>query len=129
MVLKVDPKVESLLESILSQDKQRLAACLAEDVVFRPPTYWKDWRGRDLTATILSEVADVFQNFTYVRVFNDHPNYALEFKAKVGELDAEGVDLITLDDANLVSEFTVMMRPLKTVQVLREEMQSRLNLS
>ena len=124
--MKVDEPIKQLFESILNKDKDGLARCLAETVVFRPPTYWKDWVGRDVTIAILSHVIDVFEDFSYVRVFSDHPNYALEFRAKIGDLDAEGVDLITLDENNLVSEFTVVMRPLKTVQHLREEMQNRL---
>lgn len=126
MGLKVDAPIENLFQAVKSKDKDRLASCLSESVVFRPPTYWKDWIGRDVTATILSHVIEVLEDFKYVRVFNDHPNYALEFRAKIGDLDAEGVDLITLDDNNLVCEFTVVMRPLKTVKHLREEMQNRL---
>jgi len=128
MTLKVDAPIKTLFEAIRMKDKESLAGCFAESVVFRPPTYWKDWTGRDLTVAILSQVIEVFEDFEYVRVFNDHPNYALEFRAKIGDLDAEGVDLITLDENNLVSEFTVVMRPLKTVQHLREEMQNRLQL-
>jgi len=126
MTLKVDARIEKFFDSARMKDKEGLASCLAESVVFRPPTYWKDWAGRDVTVAILSQVGEIFEDFKYVRVFNDHPNYALEFKAKIGDLDAEGIDLITLDDNNLVSEFTVVMRPLKTVQHLREEMQQRL---
>ena len=129
MSLKVDPQIEDVFHAILEKNTERLLSCLSETVVFRPPTYWKDWMGREITAMILTQVSEVFEDFTYVRVFNDYPNYALEFKAKIGQLDAEGVDLITLNEENLVSEFTVVMRPLKTVQYLREEMQSRLKLT
>ena len=47
-------------------------------------------------------------------------DWALEFQCEIGQLDAVGVDLITLDGDGLISQFEVVMRPLKTVGVLRE---------
>ncbi len=124
--LHVDPRIKPLFDAIVTKDDTALGVCLADDVVFRPPTYWKDWQGRDAAVMILSNVIEVFDDFQYVRVFNNHPHYAFEFHAKVGDLNAEGVDLLTLDEDGLVTDFTVVMRPLKTVQVLREEMVKRL---
>ena len=124
----VDPRIKPLFDAIVNKDTDALAACLAEDVVFRPPTYWKDWEGRDVAVMILSNVVEVLDDFHYVRVFNEHPSYAFEFHAKVGDLNAEGIDLLTVNDDGLVTDFTVVMRPLKTVQALREEMTKRLGM-
>ena len=56
----------------------------------------------------------------------DGNDWALEFQCKIGRLDAVGVDLITLDDEGLISQFEVVMRPLKSVGVLREEIMARI---
>ena len=55
----------------------------------------------------------------------DGKDWALEFQCKVGELDAVGVDLITLNDDGLIQTFEVAMRPYKTVGALREAMMAR----
>ena len=49
----------------------------------------------------------------------------MEFECKVGELDAIGVDLITLNAVGLIVEFEVVMRPYKTVGALRDAMNER----
>lgn len=52
-------------------------------------------------------------------------DWALEFQCRIGDLDAVGVDLITLDQDGLVQTFEVVMRPLKSVAALREAMNAR----
>ena len=61
----------------------------------------------------------------YRRIMGADRDWALEFQCKVGDLDAVGVDMITLNDAGLVAEFEVVMRPYKTVGALRDAMNAR----
>lgn len=53
------------------------------------------------------------------------PDWALEFQCKVGEFDAVGVDLITLDEDGLIAHFEVVMRPHKSIGALRDAMNAR----
>lgn len=123
--LKIAPELAPLHAALINKDVDALRACLADDVVFRPPTYWKDWEGPETTLAILGHVMELFEDFHYKRIWNDHPDYALEFKTRIGDLDAEGVDLITLNEDGKVAEFTVVMRPIKTVEALRRHMTER----
>ena len=52
-------------------------------------------------------------------------DWALEFQCMIGEYDAVGVDLITLNADGLIQEFEVVMRPYKSVGMLREAMNAR----
>ena len=74
---------------------------------------------------MLGHVGQVFTDFRYRRVMGSGNDWALEFQCKVGDLDAVGVDLITLGEDGLIAEFEVVMRPLKSVATLREEMNER----
>jgi haloalkane dehalogenase len=56
---------------------------------------------------------------------SDKKNYFLEFKCKVGSLNATGVDLITLNDDGLIIAFEVVMRPNKSVRDLRVAMNKK----
>ena len=98
---------------------------LADDVKFLPPTYWKTWIGRDAVAAVLGHVGQVFSDFHYRRVMGEGNDWALEFQCKVSELDAVGVDLITLDDSGRIATFEVVMRPHKSVGALRDAMNAR----
>ncbi|WP_299348629.1 nuclear transport factor 2 family protein [uncultured Shimia sp.] len=119
------PTIQRMTDVIASGDNAKIIEFLAEDVQFLPPTYWKTWTGREPCAAILGHVGQIFSDFRYRRFMGDGNDWALEFQCKIGDLDAVGVDLITLNDEGLVSKFEVVMRPYKSVGVLRDEMMAR----
>lgn len=119
------PIAQSILDMVERHDASALHDMLAEDVVFRPPTYWAEWQGREVVAILLEHVSAVFTDFRYRRTWSDAHNHALEFEAKVGDLDIVGVDLINTNAAGLITDFEVVARPFKTVGALREAMQAR----
>ena len=116
------PTILEMQAVVAKGDEAGILPLLADDVRFLPPTYWKTWTGKEPVAAVLGHVGRVFSNFEYRRVMGDGVDWALEFQCKVGELDAVGVDLITLNDAGLIQEFEVVMRPYKSVGALRDAM-------
>ena len=119
------PTIEAMMEVVAKGDATKIAPLLAEDVRFLPPTYWAVWEGRDAVAAVLGHVGQVFSDFRYRRVMGQGNDWALEFQCRIGDLDAVGVDLVTLGADGLIAEFEVAMRPLKSVAALREAMNAR----
>ncbi|TMV04856.1 nuclear transport factor 2 family protein [Ruegeria sediminis] len=119
------PTIEKLQEVVAKGDESLIHELLAEDVRFLPPTYYKTWTGREPVAAVLGHVGQVLSDFRYRRIMGQGRDWALEFQCRVGDLDAVGVDLITLDDGGLIQEFEVVMRPYKTVGALRDAMNAR----
>ena len=99
-----------------------LASIFDDNIIFKPPTYWKDWQGKEVVARILNHVGSVFKNLEYKRVLCSGSDYFLEFSCNIGQLNATGVDMITLDDRGLIKNFEVVMRPYKSVGELRKAM-------
>ena len=98
--------------------------------IFRPPTYFKPWTGRDETLLLLGTVSEVFgPSFRYGRQWlsDDGKEWALEFKADVAATGKEvhGIDLVTLSEAGRIAEFTVLARPPNAVEALKAEMMRR----
>lgn len=119
------PTIVQMQAVVAKGDASAIAPLLAEDVRFLPPTYFKIWTGRAPVAAVLGHVGQVFSDFRYRRVMGAGNDWALEFQCKVDDLDAIGVDLITLDDAGLIATFEVVMRPHKTIGALRDAMNAR----
>ncbi|WP_424987278.1 nuclear transport factor 2 family protein [Microbulbifer sp. S227A] len=119
------PTITRMQEVVAKGDDSLIADLLAEDVRFMPPTYFATWTGRAPVAAVLGHVGQVFSDFRYRRVMGADRDWALEFQCRIGDLDAVGVDLITLNENGLIQTFEVAMRPLKSVSALREAMNAR----
>ena len=124
-MVKLHPTIKAFINVVDSGKKEDLIPLLADDILFKPPTYWKEWLGKEITARILSHVALIFKEFKYHRTIGDGQSFFLEFHCKVNGLDAVGVDIITLNEKGLIMLLEVVMRPHKTVGELRKEMDAR----
>ena len=116
------PTIESFFIAIKSNNVDQLKSIFDENIIFKPPTYWKEWQGKKVVARILSHVGSVFKNLEYKRVLCNDSDYFLEFSCKIGHLDATGVDMISLNKQGLIENFEVVMRPYKCVGELRKAM-------
>jgi hypothetical protein len=112
---------------VASGDGNVLRPVLAEDVVFRSPIVQSPIPGRAATLLVLTTVAQIFENFTYHRTFvaGTH-DAALEFSANIGRWQLKGIDLIKFNDVGEMIEFEVMIRPIKALQALADEIGSRI---
>ncbi|MFT6675007.1 MAG: hypothetical protein ACJAVM_001193 [Sulfitobacter sp.] len=119
------PTIQKFHDMVLSGDHDSVAALMAEDIRFMPPTYWATWNGREAVAAVLGHVGDVFEDFRYRRVMGEDGYWILEFECKIGGLDCVGLDLITLNDKDEMQQLEVVMRPHKTIGALRDAMNKR----
>ena len=112
---------------VASGDRDLLAALLSEHIVFRSPFVQSPIPGRTATLLVLTTVVQIFENFRYHRSFvaGSH-DAALEFSANIGKWQLKGVDLIHFDASGEMVEFEVMIRPIKALQALGEEMGNRI---
>lgn len=109
-------------EAVESGDPARVEALLADDVVFRSPAVHKPYEGKQTTAVILRAVTRVFEDFRYTRVVEGERDQVLVFEARVGDRQVEGADFLHLDEAGLVDDFRVMIRPLSGLQAVVDAM-------
>ena len=105
-----------------------MPALLHPDVVFRSPAAFKPYEGAPAVALILRTVFGVFSGFAYERQFAsaDGLDVVLEFRARVGDKELKGVDLIRFDAEGRITDFEVMIRPASGLKALAEEMGRRL---
>ena len=103
-----------------------MLASLAPDVIFRSPIVFKQYDGRDAVAPILAAVTQVFEDFRYVDHLESDSSATLLFKARVGDRELDGLDYLRFGEDSLVTELTVMVRPLSAALALAETMRARL---
>jgi hypothetical protein len=122
--------MEELRRALEAKDAAAVEALLAEEVVFSSPALFKPYAGRAATMVFLRAAMETFEDFRYVRTFTEDSasggrGHVLVFTASVGGRALEGADFVTLDDAGLVSEFRVMIRPMTGLVALAEAMAPR----
>ncbi len=115
-------------EMVSLQDMGRLPTILNDGAVFRSPMAFKPYVSATAVNLILNTVMKVFTQFEYHRqlVSEDGLNVVLEFSAMVDGKSLKGIDLIRFDEAGLIVDFEVMVRPFNALQALGAEMGARL---
>jgi ketosteroid isomerase-like protein len=111
--------------AIEARDIDALAALFADDIVFTSPVAFHPFVGRATVAEVLENVLEVFTDFVYVDELVGDGTQGLVFTAAVGGRAVQGLDHLTFDDDGLVTEFTVMVRPLSGLIALAEAMGPR----
>ena len=115
-------------EMLESRDMSILNELLAEEVVFRSPVAFQPYPGKQMVFFILTNVIQVFENFTYHREFisEDGNNVVLEFSANVGDKKLKGVDMIQFNEEGQMIDFEVMIRPKSGLEALAVQMGQRM---
>ncbi|MGA0237144.1 MAG: nuclear transport factor 2 family protein [Acidimicrobiales bacterium] len=114
-----------------------LDALLHEDCVFLSPVVYTPQRGREITKRYLTAAGTVLPGeptddsapsagssagFGYTKHVVQGTHAVLEFETTVDGMYVNGVDIITCDDDGWITEFKVMMRPYKALEVVRDQM-------
>lgn len=115
-------------EMLEKRDMSILNELLDDDVVFRSPVAYSPYSGKQVVFFILSNVIQVFENFTYHREFlsEDGANIVLEFSANIGEKKLKGIDMIQFNEHGEIIDFEVMIRPKSGLEALAELMGKRM---
>ena len=111
-------------ELVRSRDPRGLDALLAEDVVFHSPVVHTPQRGKPITLMYLHAAFHVLFNdsFHYVREVVGPNDAVLEFEVDIDGIRINGVDMLRWNDAGQLTEFKVMLRPLKAVNLIHQKM-------
>lgn len=111
-----------------TRDVRGLDGLLAEEAVFHSPVVHTPQVGKAITQKYLAAAFQVFFNetFRYVREWQGDRDAVLEFVVELDGIKVNGVDMIKWDEEGRVTEFKVMLRPLKAVNLIHQKMASML---
>ena len=109
-------------------NSQKLLDILHDDVVFRSPVVHTPQEGKEITFAYLSAAGNTLGNgtFKYVRVFDCGDRAVLEFETEMDGIQVNGVDMIEWDADGKITDFKVMVRPLKGMQAVHAAMKAML---
>lgn len=110
------------------KDPAALSALIADDAVFHSPVVHSPQEGKAKVFAYLFAAAQVLGNaeFRYERELFDGNQACLEFATTIDGILINGVDMIRFNDAGLIEDFKVMVRPMKGMNKLWELMAAML---
>ena len=128
-------KWHDIMKNPGSNVSEKLDELLDDDVIFYSPVVFTPQKGKDITKLYLAAAGGVFSSdkdkqetkpkeskFRYIKeIVQD--NYAcLEFETEINGIYVNGIDLITWNEENKITEFKVLVRPLQAVNTLPQMM-------
>ena len=109
---------------VRTKQTDQLDNLLADEVVFHSPVVHTPQIGKAITTKYLQAALHVFGNesFRYVREVSGAHDAILEFELELDGVAINGVDMIRWNDQGRITEFKVMLRPLKAVNLIHMKM-------
>ena len=120
--------IEAWHSFVKTGDSAAFKAFLADDVTFHSPVVHTPQQGVQITLLYLQSARDVLSgsHFNYVRELVSEQHAVLEFTAEIQDVVINGVDMISWDRHDRITDFKVMIRPLKAINMIHQEMAARL---
>ncbi len=116
--------LDSWHQLIRDKNLNGIGDLLADAVVFHSPVVHKPVTGKQMVTFYLTAAFYTFLNdeFKYVRELADDSTAILEFTTTIDGIFINGVDMIRWDADGKITDFKVMIRPLKAVNLIHEKM-------
>jgi hypothetical protein len=106
----------------------QVSTLLADEVTLFSPVIHTPIQGKEMVSMYLTAAFHTFLNgtFNYDREFSGDNSAVLEFSLNMQGIDINGIDMITWNEQGKITEFKVMIRPYKALNMINDQMTSML---
>lgn len=117
-------------QAIKEKNTDYLRQILADDVVLHSPIVHTLIEGKKIVTLYLMAAFHTFvtSEFRYVRELANEKTAILEFTTEIDGIFVNGVDMISWNEEGLITDFKVMVRPLKAVNLIHKKMEMMLEM-
>ena len=111
--------------AVEAKDHATIMTCFADDIRLFSPVKFTPFAGKHEVGALFAVLLRTFEDFRYVGdltgdLEGDADSRVLVFRARVGEKQIHGVDMLQFDDEGRITTFTVMVRPQSAAMALCE---------
>jgi len=126
---------ERFRNAVASRDVAGMIDAMAPDIELHSPTMLPPVKGRDRVHRVFLILAELFEDFEYVRTFDGGlvsadpgivSSHALMFRCHIGDEEIEGVDVLDIDHSDHIARFIVLIRPMSGLQTLADSIRQRM---
>ena len=114
-------------KAVEARDLDQMMQHFTEDALLHSPVTFQPFEGRAAIRQLFGILMEVFDEFYYTdQLEGEDGTLGLVFRARVDDLDAEGLDLVRFNPEGLVRDLTVMVRPRSALEALLARVGARL---
>ncbi len=106
-------------------DPELILPLIHEDVEFYSPAIFAPKRGRQQVFGLLLVVFDIFEGYRVTDTWTKGNDVMFEFEVRVGKYALQGIDRFRLNEAGLVVQMKVWIRPLTGLKALARAVMER----
>jgi hypothetical protein len=118
--------IAAFREAVEAGQAERVLPLLADEITFHNPVTFRPFQGRETLEVVVPKLLGVWQGLRYVEELHSQDRVGLVFEAHASARHVTGIDLLRFNGEGLISEVTVMVRPLSGLRALAEEMKEAL---
>jgi ketosteroid isomerase-like protein len=112
--------------AVAAKDVNAILSTMADSIRMHSPTKMTPFEGKTIVGFLFGHLMEVLEDFAFTTIVEDGDTAVLFFTCTIGSRAAEGCDVLTFGDDDLIQDFKVLIRPLKAVERLNEIMGERL---
>jgi hypothetical protein len=113
--------------AVETRNLEDAVGAFTKNAVLHSPVTFKPIEGKEALRKILRVVAEILGDFRYTdQLESEDGTLGLIFRARIGEREVEGIDILRFNNAGLIKDITVMMRPRSALEAFRSELEARL---
>jgi len=113
-------------EAVEASDLEAFVAAFAPNFTLRGPVNAEPLVGKDQLRALFEILFETFEDLRFTESFASRAGgEVLHFVWRLGDSEVEGVDMLHFDDAGLIDDYRVMVRPLSAVRALEDAVWSR----
>lgn len=115
--------IESWHNFVKTKDSSILDNLIAKNAIFYSPVVHTPQKGNAITKIYLTAASEVLFNgsFQYISEISQYNRAICEFECELDDIYINGIDIISWEN-NKITNFKVMVRPLKGILLLKEKM-------
>ena len=106
------PAASRLREAMQARDHAAVVALFSPDIVLHSPILGVRFEGKGALSDLYAGIIEGFTDYRYTRELEGQGEHLLGFEGTVRGRRVEGVDIVRTGADGLISEMTIMIRPL-----------------
>lgn len=115
-------QAQQFRSAVERHDRSAIAESFADEFVLLSPATSRPFKGRILGSGLVHAARGVLEDFHYTDIIETEHCAVLVFEAHIGDVDAQGIDLIRFDGQGMVRQLEVMIRPLPAARAFADAM-------